>query len=180
MPQILTIYSYYVRNTTISFLIHPPDLDFITSKYNEALHLGLPYLVAIQSDTEQRKVLGYIHAGPFNASKLGYAPSLELTLYVDPGYLAAGIGGALLRELITQLTGRVYYPFEKGHEESREGVKVRNLYSIVSEDVAPVDSEGGTEGWKAKGQNTIAWYKSKFGFEEEGRLRKVGTKFGRW
>lgn len=197
LPQIHKINTYYVLNTTISFQTHPSSLETIISKYHEIVHQQLPYLVATRSPTEsnttlptetvdsardtQRVVLGYIFASPFNNTKLGYASSLELTLYVHPGSLAGGVGSALLRELISQLQGLVYSTFEKGHEDKVERVRVRRLYSIVSQDLAPAESVNNQDvgGWKAKGENTIAWYRERFGFEQVGRLRGVGQKFGR-
>lgn len=188
LAQILEIYIYYVLNTTISLLIHEPTLDYISSRYEHTIKVGLPYLVAISNpppdqDTpsQPRHVLGYIHASSFSSSKLGYAPSVELTLYIHHEYINHGIGKALLQALITALQTCEYRSFEAGVEHLARSVKVRNLYAICSQDLGELD-EAGNEvvkgAWEVKDEKTMKWYR-KLGFSDMGRLVGVGEKFGR-
>lgn len=39
--QFLEIYTYYVLNTTISLPVHTPDLNYICSRYQQTLQVGL-------------------------------------------------------------------------------------------------------------------------------------------
>lgn len=59
MPQILKIYEYYVLNTVISFLIKPPPLEYLVSRYEASLERNLPYLVAVEQSQGEEKIIGY-------------------------------------------------------------------------------------------------------------------------
>ena len=178
LPQIHSIYTYYVQNTTIVFAVYPPSIESLTAKYHSIVSANLPYLVALAAEpptAPERQILGFAYAAPFNPTKLGYAISVEVTLYVHPEHLAKGIGTALMGELLRQLQQETYRACEPGYEaeEQVRDVKVENVFAIVSQDVA------GRGGWASKGEANREWYVKRFGFEEVGVLKGVGEKFGR-
>ncbi|KAJ9655355.1 hypothetical protein H2198_005729 [Neophaeococcomyces mojaviensis] len=180
LPSILTIYKHYVLNTTIAFLIHEPHLSYISERYEATKTRGLPYLVAVSepkststsdpdSTTKETEVLGYAHASPFKPTMIGYAPSVEITIFLAPAHTAMGVGSALMTRLLDDLRACKHVNWEAGHDEKVEEHAVRNVFAVMSQDV-------GREG--ARGEEAVAWYQ-RFGFRLVGRMEKVGCKFGR-
>ena len=97
VAQIQAIYAYYVRHGTASFEEEAPDLAEMQRRRREVLARGLPYLVA---ELEGR-VAGYSYATPYR-TRSAYRFSIENSVYVDPAHPRAGIGRALLAELIAR------------------------------------------------------------------------------
>ena len=99
------------------------------------------------------KILGYAYASKF-ATRAAYAWSSELSIYVDKDSHRIGIGELLLDAVESTLI--------------RQGII--NFYAIVadsSEKNVYIPKEG------------LPFY-HKHGYAEEGRLSKVGAKFGQW
>lgn len=92
------IYSYYVRETAITFEIEVPSVDEMARRI-EATLAKYPYLVAIEPDG---KIVGYAYAGQLK-ERAAYAHSVELSVYVENGGQHRGVGGALYRALEKEL-----------------------------------------------------------------------------
>ena len=130
----------------------------------------MPYLVAIDpTSASPDTILGYTYASGFRGFMLGYIHSVEMTIFVHPEHRGWGIGNALMKEMLAQLKGRIHVSSEVA-EEGMETVKVerevKQLFAIMA-----VDEVG-------EGRGLKDWY-GKWGFEEVGRLRKVGYKHGK-
>jgi L-amino acid N-acyltransferase YncA len=170
LPQIHQIYTWYVANTVISFLVNPPPVSYISSRYYSSLEQNMPYLVAVEPTSDKsERVVGYTYASGFRSFMLGYIRSVEMTIFVDPEHRGRGLGNALMKELLGQLKGRLHVLSEapeEGEEKVRVEREVKQLFAIMA-----VDEEGDGKGLKD-------WY-AKWGFEVSGRLRKVGFKNGR-
>ena len=67
----------------------------MTRRWCELVDKGFPHLVAIRSE----EVLGYAYAGPYRP-RPGYRFMVEDSIYIAPPAQGAGIGRALLGELI--------------------------------------------------------------------------------
>ena len=97
IPQICSIYNYYVENTNASFETEPVSvadmerrvLDF-TREY--------PWLVF----EEQGSVLGFCYASKYRP-RPAYRFTIEVTIYLDRQHLGQGIGKQLYHELFAQL-----------------------------------------------------------------------------
>lgn len=136
------------------------------------------------SVTEEAEVLmGYIHVVPLS-EKAGYGPTVELTMYVHPSYLGFGIGSALLSALEAELRKRPILVFEPGFEDKGEPRFADVILSRVGDDVEKdfdgvrMNDGGDWPVWKAQREKNTQWYLRK-GFEEVGRMKKVGEKFGK-
>lgn len=91
--DILSIYSYYVKNTCISFEYEPPVLsDF--QKRIENIQKNYPVFVCEQNN----KIAGYCYASSFRGYQ-AYRWDVETSIYIDSDYQNAGIGTALYRAL---------------------------------------------------------------------------------
>jgi L-amino acid N-acyltransferase YncA len=92
---ITQIYAHYVRHSTATFELDPPDASEIDRRRLEILSRGLPYLIAEEGGT----VVGYAYAGPYRL-RPAYRFTVEDSIYIDPGCLARGLGRLLLTNLI--------------------------------------------------------------------------------
>ncbi|EFW18117.1 hypothetical protein D8B26_004967 [Coccidioides posadasii str. Silveira] len=158
LPGIHAIYSHYVHNSVLTFLIHEPPLSYIAGIYNSTRSRGLPFYVAHidQLRESKEKIIGYACASPFRGNLLGYASTVELTLFIHPEHQSQGFEDDPTRE--------VRYEADGG-----QGARVKTLLAIMA-----VDIDG-----KAKGMGLRDWYVQR-GFTEVGRLKEVGFKKGRW
>ena len=90
---ILNIYSYYVKNTAITFEWEVPTLEEFTSRIENTLK-KYPYLVAERAG----KILGYAYASLFR-TRASYAWDVETSIYIDKDCRKQGLGRLLLEKL---------------------------------------------------------------------------------
>ena len=98
--RILAIYSYYVKNTAISFEYDVPSLDEFQERISFILK-RYPYLVA----EEKGVVLGYAYAGVFK-DRAAYNYCCEVSIYVERNLKGRGYGRKLYEALETELGKR--------------------------------------------------------------------------
>src|SRR5579859_6184055 len=97
MPAAATIYEHFVRTSTATFELTPPDATEMCKRRRTVLERGLPYLVA----ELEGYIVGYCYASPFRPRE-GYRFTVEDSIYVRPDCIGHGVGKALLSELIRQ------------------------------------------------------------------------------
>lgn len=173
LPEIHQILEHYVLNTVISFRIKPQPLSYIRSRFEETVKRGLPYIVAAQADTTHQngcRVLGCASASAFRASKLGYGPAVEISIFCHPDFLKRGIGSKMLRELVDRLRHCKHTTSEVGFEEEMHDFEVKRVLAVMA-----VDNE---EQDDSQNINLRDWYLRQ-GFKQVGRLEKIGFKNGR-
>ena len=95
--QLLAIYSYYVKNTAITFEYEPPTLEEFKSRISNTLQ-KYPYLCILQEGT----ILGYAYAGPFR-TRAAYQWTAEMTIYLAPNAQKRGLGRKIYEDLERQL-----------------------------------------------------------------------------
>ena len=95
--RLAEIYSYYVKNTAVSFEYDPPDAAEFSRRISATLK-KYPYFVA----EENGKVLGYAYAGAF-VGRAAYRHSCELSIYVDHNEKGKGCGRALYETMESAL-----------------------------------------------------------------------------
>ena len=103
MEAVQQIYAHHVLNGTGTFEEVPPDLAEMQRRLGTVLANDLPWLVA-ESDGE---INGYAYAQRYHA-RSAYRRTLEDSVYVRPSLTGAGIGTALLGELIARCTALGY------------------------------------------------------------------------
>ena len=91
--ELLKIYSYYVKNTAITFEQKVPSLEELSNRIKETL-INYPYLVAIVDG----KIIGYIYASRFRTRE-SYICSAATSIYIEKSYQRKGIGKKLYSEL---------------------------------------------------------------------------------
>ena len=99
LESIRAIYAHHVRHGLASFEEEPPDVAELARRRSDTLAHGLPHLVAEVAG----QVVGYAYAAPFH-HRSGYRYTVEDTVYVAPDRVGAGIGRALLRDVIEACT----------------------------------------------------------------------------
>lgn len=98
--RMLEIYSWYVKNTAITFEYDAPTLAAFTGRIVDTTK-RYPWL-AIEEDG---RVLGYAYAGPLYR-RAAYDWSCEISIYLDRDARGRGFGQALYRALERELTRR--------------------------------------------------------------------------
>lgn len=183
MPQVCAINTHYILNTALTFAQTPPAQESYHARLAALSARGLPYFVAVAENPTQDStksgelVVGYAYLSPFREHLAAYAPTTELSLFLHPDYYSQGIGSRLLEVVLAFLrTGQIRHmtdepipPHLNGSPSSTQGVTVENIIAVMA-----VDPEG-----KDKGEALRRWY-IKRGFQESGRLSKVGFKHGHW
>lgn len=99
LASIQAIYAHHVNHGLASFEEIPPDTAEISRRRDGARSHDLPYLVAERDGAVQ----GFAYASPFR-DRSAYRYTVEDSVYVAPEALGAGIGSALLAELIERCT----------------------------------------------------------------------------
>lgn len=89
MQELVTIYSYYVENTAITFEYEVPSVEEFTNRYQNVIK-KYPYIVALIND----KIVGYAYVSPFK-SRAAYDWAVETSIYCHKDYQKQGIGKAL-------------------------------------------------------------------------------------
>ena len=166
--QIAVIFNHYIESSLATFRTERVDRAALLDTFYSVVEQRLPYIVAIAfDDPEEPFVLGYAYASRYRPERDAYRHTAELSIYVHPDHLSAGIGTLMLDNVLGLL---------------RQTTKPSLLLGAVAE-LAPVrqvlvvmalDTEGHKGGF---GQRD--WY-VKRGFVQVGHLREVGYKFGRW
>ena len=101
IEAIQAIYAHYVATNLATFELEPPTTAQMLERRDGILRGGYPYLVA-QRDGE---VVGYAYGSAWR-SRPAYRHTVEDSIYVAPGMRQAGVGSALLRELIRECEQR--------------------------------------------------------------------------
>lgn len=108
--RLLEIYSYYVKNTAISFEYEIPSLEEFRERIVN-ISKKYPYICAIADE----KIIGYAYAGVFHERE-AYRHSVELSIYVDLERRRGGCGRALYATL----------------EERLKNQGIKNLYACIA------------------------------------------------
>lgn len=95
--RVAEIYAPYVRESTATFEVEPPDAVEIERRMDSVQRAGLPYLVAELDGA----VAGYGYATPFRP-RAAYRFTVENSVYVDARFQRRGLGGLLLRALLDE------------------------------------------------------------------------------
>ena len=94
-PRLLEIYSYYVKNTAITFEYNVPSLEEFRHRMKN-ITLRYPYIV-LEADG---KVMGYAYAGSF-IGRAAYDWSCEMTVYLDRTAKKLGFGRKIYKTVGT-------------------------------------------------------------------------------
>ncbi|EOD44180.1 putative gnat family n-acetyltransferase protein [Neofusicoccum parvum UCRNP2] len=173
VPELHAINAHFVENTVLTFVTTPLSYPDFFNKYHSIRSSGLPYIVALDASADDPDApIGSVRVSHFRGSQAdAYRHTVELSLFCHPEHTGKGVGSALLTRLLDVLRRPEEWGEEWiGKEWCRDDVRVREVIGVMA-----VDDQSE---WKG-GLGLKEWYE-RFGFEEVGRLRRVGRKFGRW
>ncbi len=112
--RLLEIYSYYVKDTAISFEYEAPDIEGFRERIRHTLE-KYPYLVL----EEDGVIKGYAYAGVFKA-RAAYDHCCEMSIYLDRSSKGRGYGRALYEKL----------------EEELKKIGIKNLYACIADPIS--------------------------------------------
>ncbi|EMC94014.1 hypothetical protein BAUCODRAFT_150240 [Baudoinia panamericana UAMH 10762] len=150
MQDVAAIYNHYVRTSIATLQEEDTTVALMGAKLLGIRQKGLPCLVAIS--TNSPTVCGYAYADDWN-TRSGYRYSVEGTIYLHKDNCRQGLGKILLEALIADLR-------KCGKKQVLAKMSITPEQSI--EDVP-----------------SCRLHRS-FGFEEVGRLKRVGLKNDVW
>ncbi|KAK1219052.1 hypothetical protein PQX77_018242 [Marasmius sp. AFHP31] len=163
------IFNHYVENTVMTFATTPISDDEAYMKYRSVKDSGLPYIAALDYDDNPNPI-GYIYATPYRGDRGGYVHSIEISMFCHPQHVEKGAGTALLTRFMEVLREPERFDDEWLDGQRRE--PERRVCEVIV--IMALDEDG-----RDRGLGLKKFYE-RFGFEEVGRLRRVGRKFGRW
>lgn len=108
--RLCEIYSYYVKNTAVSFEYEAPSVEEFKKRIL-LIKENYPYICLI----EDNKILGYAYAFKFHPRE-AFKYCVELSIYLDKDSCKKGAGKKLYKELENRL-------LKKG---------IRNLYACIA------------------------------------------------
>lgn len=100
VPAVAAIYAHYVRETAITFATHVPTAAEYAARIRDDRY---PFLVADEAGVVQ----GFAYAAAFR-EKEAYRWDAEMTIYLAPGCLGAGLGTRLLDGCLRLLRAQGY------------------------------------------------------------------------
>lgn len=164
ISQITGIVNHYIHSSVATFRTETLPESAILENYVSLRGQGLPYIVAVASDSPA--IIGYAYASGYRMpSHKAYCHTVEITVFVHPEHLTRGVGSSLMNDLLSKLRN----PASLHGWAVSEAPPISEVLCIMALDVA------GREG----GYGLRDWY-IRWGFEEVGRLKRVGFKFGIW
>lgn len=117
-PRLLEIYSYYVKNTAITFEYNVPSLEEFRHRMKN-ITLRYPYIV-LEADG---KVMGYAYAGSF-IGRAAYDWSCEMTVYLDRTAKKLGFGRKIYEAMEQRLKDMGHFKPLRLHRLYRQGGRV--------------------------------------------------------
>ncbi|MGH3445184.1 MAG: GNAT family N-acetyltransferase [Nocardioidaceae bacterium] len=99
LADIATIYNHEVANSTATFDLDPPDLDYWHEKL-AGNHPGDHLLVAVDGDDD---VVGYAYSWSYRP-RPAYNLTRETSIYLDPSVRGQGVARQLYPALLTTMT----------------------------------------------------------------------------
>lgn len=90
LPELVDIYNYYIRNTTVTF--NTEDVDekqFLTTFFADEKRYSLHTIY------ENNKIIGYCSLNPFN-KKQAYRRSAYVSIYLEDSSTGKGFGNSIL------------------------------------------------------------------------------------
>ena len=112
-PRLAEIYSYYVKNTAVSFEYEAPAADEFEKRIKNTTE-NYPYLVCV----DDGKVVGYAYAGAYS-TRQAYDWTATTSIYVDKEYRRKGIGTLLYDELEKRLKEQGIFKIHRGNLSGR-------------------------------------------------------------
>lgn len=149
---LVSIYSYYVENTAITFEWEVPTVEEFKNRIIK-ISQKFPYIVAERVEEGKKKIVGYAYSSTYR-TRAAYAWTTETSIYIDKEYRKLGIGKLLLEELEKRLKAQNFL----------------NVYACIAS--CEVEDEYLTHG-------SVKFHK-KMGYKEVSYLKKCGYKFNRW
>ncbi|GAA0878493.1 GNAT family N-acetyltransferase [Algoriphagus jejuensis] len=115
-PAILEIINDSILNTFHNYDYEPKKLEEVTAMFDSKIIDGFPILVAEQNG----EICGYATFGKFRA-KPGYNSTIEHSIYLTAKAQNQGLGGKLMRQIISIAKEKGYHVMIAGMDSENLG-----------------------------------------------------------
>ena len=180
--SIAKIQNHYIRNTIKTIHYMEYNVLDVETRIRTTLDEKYPAFVAISGLDDQRlevndvqtvrtepRMLGYISTSRFRP-QYGWSPTVEVSLFLEPGYERNGVGTALLTLLIKELRDAKRQLDLASNVQDEAFVEIRNGLRYVRQLTAVcVVDEDDLEGFYARR-----------GFKKVAHFENGGYKSGKW
>jgi phosphinothricin acetyltransferase len=164
ISQITNIANHYIQSSVATFRTEMLSESAILKTYLSVRGQGLPYIVACAADSPT--VLGYAYASGFLMPRYkAYSHTVEISVYVHPEHRTRGIGSAMMNDLLFKFKS----PDSLQGWAFSKAPAVSEVVCVMAVDVTGKDAGFGLRDWYGR-----------WGFEQVGRMKRVGFKFGIW
>jgi GNAT superfamily N-acetyltransferase len=147
---------------------------------NEVTNEKLPYIVAIAKGRQARNQQHYVRENVVGFASLTdfcdrgsmYRFTMEMELFVHPGYTRKGIARCLLDRLLSTVS--TSYQLKEGYQYEQRGDYLKNGAGRVVKTV--------NLAWPHGAQDNTDWvtkFLNEFDFKKAGHLRHMGAKLGK-
>lgn len=157
VPEILSIYAPYVRDTAVTFEYEPPSLAEFQRRVAD-IFAEYPYVVCRSG----QRVIGYAYAHR-HMERAAYQWNAELSIYLDRGYTARGLGKklyGLLMEILRMQGVRTVYGIVTVPNEKSEGLHLSMGFRRVG--------TCRSTGYKSGAWHDVAWFEKPIAPYEDG------------
>ena len=180
ISQILDIFNHYVTTSPVTHESTPLSHADMRSRYDDAEHQGLPFIVAVSRNGKGpqghgEKIVGFAVAEDYMGESTIYRHTCEIEVYIKPPFLHHGIGKNLIDCLMRGLNAH-YIPkcavdFRMDPDEipRHDGGGARLLSHILVSFAYYAEHE---QDWKWFEE----WLARDFLFEQQGNLKGIGRK----
>ncbi len=103
VPQMLHLYSYYVKETCITFEVDVPTVEVFRERFLAISNL-FPWIVYEKDGI----ILGYAYANKLR-DRSAYRWTVELSVYLDKDFVGKGLGNIIYSALLNILKENGYY-----------------------------------------------------------------------
>ncbi len=150
--DLLAIYRPFVETTAVTFETEVPSVEDFAGRVAKS-RAGWNWLVA----ETPRGIAGYAYGTRWR-ERPAYGKTVETSAYLDPRFHRRGIGRALYRALLDDLTG-------KGFHTAVAGIALPNEASVALHRALGFEPVGifREVGWKRGAWHDVGWWQRRLG-----------------
>ncbi|KAJ9298143.1 hypothetical protein DTO271G3_3748 [Paecilomyces variotii] len=184
VPGLLELCNWYIENTALCADLETLTRAEMTQRIADCKQEKLPFIVAVERNSRhaldhRERVLGYALATDYMGQTTAGQHTVELEVFVSHGSKRLGVARCLMDKLL-QVCDPTYVPhlgyFFDSDLDDRPGYECGGRRMLARLIFTYCFSEDD----KTEYERVKEWLKGEYNFHEQGLLRGVCVKFGKW